>query len=180
VCAGTSGPPTIDVPWRRSPNCTGRSDLVLLCTGYEYWLPFLNPELFTWKAGHPQLYLNVFNRTHDSLYVLGFIEFADAAYQRFDEMAQLVVMDIRARETGEHRAELLALKAEDHPDLRGGMAYLDSLRHVNYVQSQAYQSYLADLRDRFSWPDLHDRSYDDLRPATAALVTASPVSAAPR
>ncbi len=71
-------------------------DVVLLATGYEYRLPFLDPALLTWKQGHPDLYLNVFSREHDSLYVLGFIEFADAAYRRFDEMVQLVVMDIRA------------------------------------------------------------------------------------
>lgn len=140
-------------------------DLVLLCTGYEYQLPFLDPNLFTWNAGHPQLYLNVFNRAHDSLYVLGFIEFADAAYKRFDEMAQLIVMDIRARETGVHRSDLLALKASDQPDLRGGIEYIDSPRHANYVESHAYQNCLAELRDRFSWPDLDHQYYDSVRPA---------------
>ncbi|UDY24778.1 amino acid permease [Nocardioides sp. Kera G14] len=141
-------------------------DLVLTCTGYEYQLPFLDKDLFTWKAGHPQLYLNVFNRQHDSLYVLGFIEFADAAYRRFDEMAQLIVMDIRARETGLHRDELLALKATDFPDLRGGIAYIDSPRHANYVESHTYQAYLAELRDRFGWPDPDHSFYDDLRPVS--------------
>ena len=135
-------------------------DLVLLCTGYEYQLPFLDPALFTWKSGHPQLYLNVFNRRHDSLYVLGFIEFADAAYKRFDEMAQLVVMDIRARETGVNREELLNLKANDQPDLRGGIAYIDSPRHANYVHSAAYQAYLSELRDKLGWPDLDHDYYD--------------------
>lgn len=139
-------------------------DLALLCTGYEYRIPFLDPDLFTWKSGHPQLYLNVFNREHDSLYVLGFIEFADAAYQRFDEMAQLVVMDIRARETGEHRAALRELKAHDHPDLRGGIAYVDSPRHANYVESRTYQNYLAELRDRLGWPDPDHSYYDSIRP----------------
>jgi len=146
-------------------------DLVLLCTGYEYRIPFLDEDLFTWKAGHPQLYLNVFNREHDSLYVLGFIEFADAAYKRFDEMAQLIVMDIRARETGEHRAELLERKANDRPDLRGGIAYVDSPRHANYVESHSYQRYLSELRDRFGWPDLDHAYYDDLR---SAAVDAEP------
>jgi amino acid transporter len=155
-----------------------RFDIVLLCTGYEYKIPFLNPDLFTWKDGHPQLYLNVFNRTHDSLYVLGFIEFADAAYKRFDEMAQLVVMDIRARETGEHRDELRRRKTNDHPDLRGGMNYIDSPRHANYVESHTYQSYLADLRDRFDWPDLDHQYYDDLRPGAAVPAAAGVAEAA--
>jgi amino acid transporter len=134
-------------------------DVVLLATGYEYQIPFLDPDLFVWRQGHPQLYLNVFSREHDSLYVLGFIEFADAAYKRFDEMAQLIVMDIRARETGKHRQALRDLKRTDTPDLRGGIAYIDSPRHANYVDSHTYQSYLADLRDRFDWPDLDENTY---------------------
>jgi amino acid transporter len=134
-------------------------DVVLLATGYEYRVPFLDEGLLRWKAGHPQLYLNVFSREHDSLYVLGFIEFADAAYKRFDEMAQLIVMDIRARETGTHKAELDRLKSDDTPDLSGGMRYLDSPRHANYVNSQAYQAYLAELRDRFDWPDVTETTY---------------------
>ncbi|MCD0453042.1 amino acid permease [Actinocorallia sp. API 0066] len=146
-------------------------DLVLLCTGYEYKIPFLDPGLFSWKAGHPQLYLNVFNRSHDSLYVLGFIEFADAAYKRFDEMAQLIVMDIRARETGEHRAELRERKANDFPELRGGIAYIDSPRHANYVESHTYQAYLAELRDRFGWPDPDHDYYDDIRPVRVAVTS---------
>jgi hypothetical protein len=94
---------------------------------------------------------------------LGLIEFAGGAYARFDEMAQLVLVDIRARETGVHREELVALKRHDHPDLRGGIAYLDSPRHANYVNYEAYTAYLADLRDRFEWADLDERSYRLLR-----------------
>ena len=142
-------------------------DLILMATGYEYRIPFIDPELLVWKSGHPQLYLNVFSREVDSLYVLGFIEFADAAYKRFDEMAQLVAMDIRARETGIHRGELDALKANDHPDLRGGINYIDSPRHANYVESHAYQTYLAELRDRFGWFDVDERTYDAQRVAGA-------------
>jgi hypothetical protein len=103
-------------------------DVVLLATGYEYKVPFIADDLLVLKSGHPQLYLNVFSREVDSLYVLGFIEFADAAYKRFDEMAQLVMIDIRARETGRNRDALMELKKADSPDLRGGIAYIDSPR----------------------------------------------------
>jgi hypothetical protein len=139
-------------------------DVVLLATGYEYRVPFLDEGLLRWKSGHPQLYLNVFSREHDTLYVLGFIEFADAAYKRFDEMAQLVVMDIRARETGAGKAELDQLKRDDRPDLSGGIRYLDSPRHANYVNSHAYQVYLAQLRDRFDWPDITEETYQPVHP----------------
>jgi amino acid transporter len=150
-------------------------DVILLATGYEYRIPFLDPALLEWKQGHPQLYLNVFSRQHDSLYVLGFIEFADAAYKRFDEMAQLVVMDIRARETGVHRTEIRALKATDRPDLRGGIEYIDSPRHANYVEAHTYGNYLAEIRDRFGWPDLGETSYDSLLGAEEPQLQYSPV-----
>jgi hypothetical protein len=137
-------------------------DEIILATGYEYRIPFLDPDLLTWKQGHPQLYLNVFSRELDSLYVLGFAEFADAAYQRFDDMAQLVMIDINARETGVRKEELAELKRTDTPDLRGGVKYVDSARHANYVERTTYMAYLAKLRDRFGWFDIDDHTYDAL------------------
>lgn len=153
-------------------------DVVLLATGYDYRLPFLDPSLLTWQQGRPQLYLNIFAREHDSLYILGFIEFADAAYTRFDEMAQMVIIDVRARETGHHWEELLALKHNDHPDLRGGIAYIDSPRHAGYVNSETYTSYLAGLRDRFEWADLDESTYEALRGPRAADSSHTPLAGA--
>jgi amino acid transporter len=141
-------------------------DLVLFCTGYDYRLPFLDPGLFEWRGGRPQLYLNILHRTQPGLYVLGFTEFADAAYRRFDDMAQVILADINARETGVMRAEMAALKAGDRPDLRGGKAYIDSPRHANYVEATTFAHILAGFRRRFGWPDLDDESFDALR-ATA-------------
>jgi amino acid transporter len=143
-------------------------DEIILATGYEYTMPFLDPGLLTWKQGHPQLYLNIFSRELDSLYVLGFVEFADAAYKRFDEMAQLIMMDINARETGVRKDELSELKRTDTPDLRGGVRYVDSARHTNYVERATYMAYLGKLRDRFGWFDIDEHTYDELiRPAPA-------------
>ena len=84
-------------------------DTVIFATGYDYRIPFVEDSLFEWRQGHPQLYLNVFNRAVDSLYVLGFIEFADAAYHRFDEMAQLIAIDLTA--TGAAKQRFAELKA---------------------------------------------------------------------
>jgi hypothetical protein len=138
-------------------------DLILLATGYEYRLPYLDPALFEWKGGRPQLYLNIMHRTVDSLYVMGFIEFADAAYRRFDEMAQVIAADIHARETGINRDLLLSLRREDGTDLRGGKHYLDSPRHANYVDAATYARVLTALRRRLGWPDPTDDFYEPLR-----------------
>jgi hypothetical protein len=137
-------------------------DLVLFATGYEYRIPYVPEELFEWRAGHPQLYLNVFNRKVDNLYALGFIELADAAYQRFDEMAQLILIDIHARATGEKRDRIQELKQSDQPNLRGNMTYIDSPRHTNYVETHTYQHKLAEFRDEFGWPDIDNHFYEDL------------------
>ncbi|HWE89134.1 MAG TPA: amino acid permease [Pseudonocardiaceae bacterium] len=135
-------------------------DLILAATGYQYLLPFLDPELLTWRGGRPQLYLNIFDRKLDGLAVLGFVEFADAAYRRFEEMAQLIVLDITARELGgETWTRWQAAKADHHPDLTGGKSYLDSPRHAAYVDSATYQSVLAELREKFGLPTLTESSY---------------------
>jgi len=138
-------------------------DLVLLATGYEYRIPFLDPNLFEWNQGRPQLYLGLLHRKIEGLYVLGFIEFADAGYRRFDDMAQIIIADIHARETGIKKDRLAGLRETDFPDLRGGKTYVDSPRHANYVHTETYRNILAELRGELGWPDLTDHSFDGMR-----------------
>lgn len=134
-------------------------DLIVLATGYSYSVPYLEQSEDEWKDGRPQLYLRIMSRKHRNLYFIGYAEFADAAYKRFDEMAQMVVIDIRARTTGEHYDELLELRRSDNPDLAGGHKYIESPRHTNYIEVETYLNYLATLRDRFDWPEVDDSTY---------------------
>lgn len=138
-------------------------DLIMLATGYEYKMPFFDPAMFEWKDGRPQLYLNVIHRTQRGLYVLGFTEFADAAYRRFDEMAQLIIADVHATETGIARDWLNSQRTVHFPDLRGGKVYINSPRHANYVHTDTYKRLLAEFRRQLGWPDLDDEFYADLR-----------------
>lgn len=137
-------------------------DLIVLATGYSYSVPYLEQGDDEWKDGRPQLYLRIFSRKHKNLYFIGYAEFADAAYRRFDEMAQMVVIDIRAKETGVHYPEMIQLKASDNPDLAGGHQYINSPRHTNYIEVETYLNYLATLRDRFDWPEVDETSYQSL------------------
>jgi len=137
-------------------------DQIILATGYQYSVPYLDQVNDEWKDGRPQLYLRIFSRNYENLYFIGYAEFADAAYRRFDDMAQMVLLDIRARATGKHYQELLALKKSDNPDLAGGHKYIDSPRHTNYIEVDTYLNYLAILRDRFDWPEVDDKTYESL------------------
>ncbi|MFM2278010.1 MAG: hypothetical protein RLZZ444_241 [Pseudomonadota bacterium] len=138
-------------------------DLVMLATGYEYRMPFFDPSMFEWKGGRPQLYLNVIHRERRGLYVLGFTEFADAAYRRFDEMAQLILADIHATETGIGRGWIDERRQSHFPDLRGGKVYIDSPRHANYVHTETFRRLMAEFRRSLGWPDLNDSFYATLR-----------------
>lgn len=134
-------------------------DLVLFATGYEYRMPFLDEDLFDWKQGHPQLYLNIFHRRLRGLAVVGYVEFASAGYQRFDEMAQMAAMDAFIEQSGLGRDEWRRLKAEDRPNLRGASTYIDSPRHANYVDVTVFRRILSEMRERFGWPDPSDALY---------------------
>jgi len=128
-------------------------DVIVLATGYEHKVPFVDESLFEWKNDHPQLYLNVFNRRVDSLYVVGFAVFADAAYQRFEEMAQLVAMDLTLK--GADKETFAQMKRTHFPNVRGNIAYIDTPRHADYVETRTYQTTLAEIRKQFGVPDLN-------------------------
>jgi len=101
-------------------------------------------------------------------YVLGFAEFADGAYRRFEEMAQMIVADIHARESGVRRELLDKLRESHFPDLRGGKAYIESPRHAAYVDKDAYRDVLMSLLRDFGWPALTDRSFEAMKADGAA------------
>ena len=149
---------------------TERIDLVLFATGYHYKLPYLDEALFTWKDGHPELYLNIFHRTLRGLSVVGFAEFADAGFQRFDEMAQMVAMDAYLTQSGAGLAAWTAMRATDRPNLRGTMTYIDSPRHANYVDVGTYRRVLSEIRKRFGWLDPTHETYRRME-RTAAVET---------
>jgi cation diffusion facilitator CzcD-associated flavoprotein CzcO/amino acid transporter len=138
-------------------------DLVVLATGYDLRMPFLDESLFTWRHGRPELYLNIFHRRLRGLAVVGYVEFASAGYKRFDEMAQMAALDAYLEHSGNAGDEWRRMKASDHPNLRGTMEYIDSPRHANYVDVAVYRRVLSEIREKFGWPDPEEGLYASLR-----------------
>ena len=118
-------------------------DLVITATGYQHASPFLADGTLQTRNGRPDLYLGMFARNHPNLAVLGFIEFASAAYANFDQMAELIVADATSVETHDR---LASKKASHRPDLTGGHRYIDSERHANYVEVETYLEVLEDVK----------------------------------
>lgn len=121
-------------------------DLVIMATGYQHASPFLPKNAWADKGGRPDLYLRLFSKNHDNLAVLGFVEFASAAYSNFDAMAELVVADATAATDSALRQKLNALKQSHHPDLKAGHKYINTARHANYVDVDRYLKVLGQVK----------------------------------
>jgi cation diffusion facilitator CzcD-associated flavoprotein CzcO len=142
-------------------------DMVLMATGYRWNIPYIDRDLFQWKGGRPDLYMNLFSREHPPLYALGYMETNGGAYKLFDEMADFVVRGIAARASGGTQAQLLdRLVRRDRPDLSGGIHFIQSDRHATYVEINAYRKHMRKLRRKLRWPDLKPGMFEAQR-ATA-------------
>lgn len=118
-------------------------DVIIMATGYQHAVPFLDDGVIAFKHGRPDLYMNMFSRQHDNLAVLGFIEFASAAYQNFAKMAELIVADVLKKPT-----KLAELKKSHRPDLTGGHGYLATKRNANYVDVDTYLKQLKKVKQQ--------------------------------
>lgn len=116
-------------------------DLIITATGYQHCVPYLEEGVIDFKGGRPDLYLNIFSRKHDNLAVLGFIEFASAAYDNFTKMAELIVEDVVNK-----NPKLKEMKKNHDPDLQGGHNYLRTKRNANYVDTQTYLNALVEVK----------------------------------
>lgn len=140
-----------------------RIDLVLLATGYRRHFPFL--ELGGHDLHPDDLYLTLVHRRHPSLVFMGIFETDGAAYEIFARQADLAARTLavlQGESSGSKGVEpggsdagsasrLRAILASDHPDLRGGRDYLDTLRHRFYVTDHRYRKAVRRFRRRMDW-----------------------------
>lgn len=133
-----------------------RIDLVILATGYKQSIPYLPQDALDWKGSRPQLYLNLFSRRNPSLMAMGFMETDGGAYKMFDLMANAIAQHAADRLRDPQRAARLDAIKQQWPDLSGGVRYIDSDRHGNYVQHHAYLKALEKLRRQMAWASVND------------------------
>jgi len=127
-----------------------RIDVIIACTGYGIEVPFLSPDLYT-RDGTPDLFLNIFSRSHEGLALLGLSTLGGPVFPSLDDQARAVMVALTLRELGgiEWRAWQSALAT--HPDLRGGAQFLDTPANALTVDDHTYATRLRDLCDRFGY-----------------------------
>ncbi len=128
-----------------------RVDLIIAATGYERQVPFLDPRTYT-RDGAPDLYLNVFSRSHEGLSLLGLVDLGGPAFPRYDDQARAVMVDITLRELGGVERRAWRSMLSTHPDMRGGIKFADTPARAFTVDDGAYSTQLRDLCDRFGYP----------------------------
>lgn len=123
-------------------------DLIVWATGYQRKYPFLPDTADTPKL---DLYLELFDRRAPTRFFPGLFETDGAAYPLFGLQAQLIAVYLAARQNAPDVAAAFdRTRAGARPDLRGGRAYLDSLRHTYYVKSDVYKKALASALSRLA------------------------------
>lgn len=140
---------------RFADGSTEKIDLVLLATGYDWPIPYVPEDYFRWRDGRPQLYLTAFSREHHNLFGVSFLEVNSSAYALFDHVSNLVAHYLHDQVHAPTRAaDFDRMIAAEHPDLSGGIRFLDTARHRSYVDARAFRNELTRVADRMGWPPL--------------------------
>ncbi|MEI1278611.1 NAD(P)-binding domain-containing protein [Leptospira venezuelensis] len=156
-------------------------DLVVLATGYEWAIPYMEEKYFEWKNGRPELYLTLFNRKYENLYALGYMETDGGAYKMFDEMANLISSYIEAKRNGNSSAKKFEkLIRTDRPLLNGGINYLNTGRHSVYVNQVAYRKYRSMIQRKMRWPELKQGQFDILKKVDRSISASADLASANR
>lgn len=147
-----------------------RVDLVLYATGYDWAIPYVAAEYFSWQDGRPELYLTAFNRRHRSLFGASYVETNSSAYGLFDHVNNLVAHYLHDQEHAPSRAAAFdELISSDRTTLDGGIHFVPSPRHRHYVDARAFRKHLAEVTEQIGWPSLTPGMFEPVRSAGAAV-----------
>lgn len=139
-------------------------DIIILATGYNWSIPYMDSKYFEWKNGRPDLYLTLFNRNFENLYALGYMETDGGAYKMFDEMANLIASYIEAKRKNHPTYLRFAnLIKTDRPLLNGKIQYLNTGRHSVYVNQVAYKNYRSKIQKKMGWLELKPGQFNFLK-----------------
>lgn len=124
-------------------------DLIIYATGYRQAFPYFRAEdLPVNEWGIPDMSLNVFSRTYDHLFFLGFLETDGAAYPFFNRQAKLISDYWRLRRAGQQ--QVWPWLKDFQPNLQKGTHYLRTPRNAFYVKGRVYDRMMKKAQGQLS------------------------------
>ncbi|WP_412750818.1 flavin-containing monooxygenase [Krasilnikovia sp. M28-CT-15] len=126
-------------------------DVIVYATGFQVHLPGLDPEHLSWRNGRPDLYLMAFSRRHDNLFVAGLTDGTGGHFPTVDLQTKVIAKFVAGRDRGgAAAADLARRKANDHPDVSGGIKFIDSPRSLTQFELHTYLRQLRRHLDELS------------------------------
>lgn len=127
-------------------------DQVICATGYDWEVPYINPNLLPWKRGRLAPPLSIFPDI-SNLFLLSFIESNGSSFSLFNEMSWVIGRAIKsAAEAPDDYAKLRDIVKTTRFDVTGGLKMQDTDRHVGYLNNETYRKALVRLRKLMGWP----------------------------
>ena len=124
-------------------------DTIVLATGYEPVIPFIDPALVFEPNGRPRLHLNVAHPTHEGLFAAGLAQANGSMWRLADYQGQLIANLIVAGAQAPERARLVrGLLAVRH-NAAAKRGFVASDRHRLEVNYYDYRRLLKRLMRRF-------------------------------
>ena len=128
-------------------------DLVVLATGYNWPIPFIDRSLVKWDSERPELYLNVFAPEDDRLFVAGFLETNGGIYEALDNTADMIARAVLTeRDNSAAHQKMRQLVSGKSPDISGGIRLVKTARHAHYADIDTYKMELKIFRKKLGWP----------------------------
>ncbi|MEY3020581.1 MAG: hypothetical protein RLZZ272_1565 [Actinomycetota bacterium] len=116
------------------------ADLVVFATGYTIRIPFLDPSLLNWHDGAPRLHRNVLHPERTDLAVIGLIQPDSGQFGLVHWQSVLLArfLTLVRVDPAAARAELARFAAGLDERSQGGIALVDSTRHLVEVEHLDY------------------------------------------
>jgi len=128
-------------------------DVIVWATGYKVTYPYMDRSHFEWISKYPDLYLSGIHRRYDDLCCLGLHQTDGGAFDFFAMQADMMAGFLKDQDDRpEYARHFRERKANDRPDLSGGLNYVKSARHATYVRKAVFQRYCEEIFAEFGWP----------------------------
>ncbi len=125
-------------------------DVIVYATGFKISFPFVDAQHLNMQDGRPNLYLNVFHPTDDTLFVVGLIQPDSGQWGLVDLQAKLIARVLQME--ADHPAAFARFRQQKRrpgPDLSAGIRYIHSSRHLLEVEHHSYRRRLERMISQF-------------------------------